>query len=147
MFSRTLIRLGSKPPRRVPNPPFLHGSQLAPADALVDFNALNLTFPITQPVTFQIPRIGWSPKPQQTPELPFSVERTDIGQALPVYTDYKGGRTKVVTLLRKIKGDINILKSEVEKVVGKKVIVKPGKLVIDGNHHILLKMYLTGLGF
>lgn len=147
MFCRTFAKLGSKPPRRVPNPPFLHASQQAPSDVAVDFKSLNLTFPVANNPTFQIPRIGWSPKPTQSPNLPFHVERTEVGKALPVYTDYKGGRTKVVTILRKIKGDINVFKSEVEKVVGKEVVVKPGKLVIDGNHHMRLKLYLTGLGF
>jgi large subunit ribosomal protein L49 len=147
MFCRTLAKMGSKPPRKVPNPPFLHASQLAPSDVNPDFNALNLAYPLTKDPTFQIPRIGWSPKPDQTPNLPFLVERTEVGKSLPVYTEYKGGRTKVVTILRKIKGDVNILKAEVEKVVGREVVVKPGKLVVDGNHHMRLKSYLTGLGF
>jgi large subunit ribosomal protein L49 len=145
MYCRTLPRLGSRPPRRVPNPPFLHASQRPAEEAQVDFAALNLKYPVDNP-TFAIPKIGWSPKPADSPKLPFFVERTD-GQALPVYTDYKGGRTKVITILRKIKGDVNELKLEVEKVVGKNVEVRAGKLVVVGNYHLRLKLWLIGLGF
>lgn len=40
-----------------------------------------------------------------------------------------------------------VLKSEMEKVVGKEVSIKPGKLVVDGNYHMRLKKWLIGLGF
>jgi glycerol-3-phosphate acyltransferase PlsY len=36
------------------------------------------------------------------------VERTSTGHHFPVYTDFKGGGTKVVTILRKISGDIEV---------------------------------------
>jgi hypothetical protein len=34
-----------------------------------------------------------------------------------------------------------------EKVVKKEVTIRPGKLVVVGNFHLLLKRWLTGLGF
>lgn len=147
MFRRSIVVLGSKPPRRVPNLPFLHASERPAEMVNIDFATLGLKFPVQAGVSFQLPRLGWSPKPETTPNLPFVVERTEAGSALPVYTDYKGGRTKVVTIVRKIKGDVTELKAELEKVVGKEVSVRPGKLVIDGNYHKRVKLYLTALGF
>lgn len=81
------------------------------------------------------------------PGLPFEVERTFVGSSLPVYTEYKHGRTKVQTILRKCRGDILLLKNEMEKVCGKPIIVRPGKLVVDGNYNMRLKKWLAGLGF
>ncbi len=71
-----------------------------------------------------------------------------IAKALPVYTDYKHGRTKVITILRKCSGDISILKDEMEKVCdNREVIVRAGSLHVDGNYHRRLKIWLAGLGF
>jgi hypothetical protein len=39
------------------------------------------------------------------------------------------------------------LKSEMEKVVGKEVVIMPGKLVVDGNFQLRLKKWLIGMGF
>lgn len=112
----------------------------------IDFNSIGLKYPVKSEVTFVVPKIGWLPKPETLPNLPFVVERTGTA-GLPIYTDYKHGRTKVVTILRKCKGDINELKSEMEKVVGRPVTMRPGKLVVDGNYHLRLKTWLAGLGF
>ena len=149
MFRQSLIALGSKPARRVANLPFLHASERPAARVNIDFSSLNLKYPVQNNVQFQLPRIGWSPKTEgSTPaHLPFAVERTETGMALPVYTDFKGGRTKVVTIIRKIKGDVNELKAELEKVVCADITVRPGKLIIDGNYHKRVKLYLTALGF
>jgi hypothetical protein len=59
----------------------------------------------------------------------------------------KDGDTRVITIIRKIRGDVEALKSEVEKVVGKEVEMRPGKIVIEGNFHRRIKVWLTGLGF
>eukprot|EP01039_Chlorochromonas_danica_P006010 gene6009-6620_t len=148
MFRRSIVALmGAPPAKRIPNPPFLHASQRPPAPADIDFNALNLEFPLTRDTKFVIARTAWSPKPEVEPNLPFAVERSHVGGALPVYTKFKGGRTKVVTRLRKVKGDVEKLKAEMEKVVGKEVYIKPGRLEVDGNYNRRLKTWLTGLGF
>ena len=94
-----------------------------------------------------IKRTKWTPPPKTLPTLPFVVERTLIGSSLPVYTDFKGGNTKVITMLRKCSGDIDLLKSEMEKVTGQTVTIRPGKLTVNGNYHARLKIWLTGLGF
>ncbi len=149
MYRRSLVVLGSKPPRRVPNTPFLHASERPAEMVNIDFSTLGLKYPVPPNLKFQLPHLGWSPKPSTPPaNLPFEVERTETGKALPVYTDFKGGRTKVVTIIRKIRGDVGEFKQEIEKVVGDaKVTVRPGKLVVDGNFHKRIKLYLTGLGF
>jgi hypothetical protein len=127
--------------------PVFHASQRPAETADVDFKALGLKYEMTHDPTVVVVKHYWCPKPETLPNLPFVVERTDIGAALPVYTEYKGGKTKVLTILRKIKGDIAELKAEVEKVVGKEVILRPGKIVVEGNYHRRLKVWLTGLGF
>jgi large subunit ribosomal protein L49 len=148
MYRRSLVVLmGAPPVRKRPTVPTVHASQRPPAEATIDFSVLGLEFPLQFTPQFVVARKAWSPKPETTPDLPFQVERTHVGDSLPVYTDFKGGRTKIVTILRKIKGDIPKLKIEMEKVVGKEVQIKPGKLVVDGNYHRRLKVWLTGLGF
>ena len=76
------------------------------------------------------------------------VERSSTGNHLPVYTEYKGGGTKVETILRKISGDVESLKAELEKVVyPEPVDVRAGKLVVRGNYVLRVKKWLLGLGF
>ncbi|KAF1336579.1 hypothetical protein FI667_g520, partial [Globisporangium splendens] len=92
---------------------------------------------------------GWSPAPESPlPNLPFHVKRTALGLQLPVYRDYRNGRTRVLTILRRFKGDEEELRTEMSKVcLGKEVIVRPGRLEVVGDHVGDLKKWLTGLGF
>ena len=126
----------------------LHASKREAAEGDIDFSQLGLKYPVMHTPEYIIKRTSWSPPPVTPPQnLPFAVDRTQIGSSLPVYTDYKAGRTKVVTILRRCRGDIAQLRDEMEKVVGKPVTVRPGKLVVDGNYHARLKLWLAGLGF
>jgi len=126
----------------------IHAAQKPAEPRDVDFDSLGLKYPVTHKPEWLINRTTWSPPPASPPtNLPFAVDRTAVGASLPVYTDYKAGRTKVVTILRKCRGDIAQLRDEMEKVVGKPVIVRPGKLVVNGNFHARLKLWLAGLGF
>lgn len=43
--------------------------------------------------------------PGMTPHIPFRVRRSRY-QQLPVYSDYKNGRTRILTKISKIDGDI-----------------------------------------
>lgn len=150
MFRRSLpMLMGARPARRKPNLPFLHQSQMPPEEHNIDFNALDLKYKLIGDGSpnFKIPASGWAPPPEKLPDLPFLILRAGIQKSLPVYTDYKGGGTKIVTILRKIVGNIDEVKLEVEKVVGKSVEVRPGKIVIDGNYHKRIKLWLIGLGF
>lgn len=139
--------MGAPPLRKHESRVILHQSQRPPAAAEVDFSSLQLEFPIKALPTFTIERTSWAPKPANPPNLPFFVERTDVGDSLPVYTDFKGGGTKVVTIVRKVKGDVHKLKADMEQVVGKEVQIKNGKLVVDGHYRKRLKIWLTALGF
>lgn len=141
--------MGARPARRKPNSPFLHQSQMPPEEHNINFNALNLKYKLIGDgaPNFKIPASGWAHPPEKLPDLPFLILRAGVQKSLPVYTDYKGGGTKIVTILRKIVGNIDEVKQEVEKVVGKSVEVRPGKIVIDGNYHKRIKLWLIGLGF
>lgn len=113
----------------------------------VDFATLNLKFPITHKYGNDA-KHGWVKPPAARPDLPFFVERTGSAAALPVYTEFKAGRTKVVTILRKIGGDVASLKADLEVVCGgEPAIVRPGKLVVNGNYSLRVKRWLLGLGF
>ena len=115
-------------------------------DPNVDFSQLGLTYPLTHP-TESITKNGWAEPPKERPNLPFYVERTYVGSSIPVYSEYKGARTKVITILRKCGGDIAALKEEMEKVCESEVLVRPGKLMVEGNFVMRLKKWLIGLGF
>jgi len=145
---------GPRPWKKRGMPIAIHASQRPAEPDDVDFASLGLKFPLKYTPSLVIPRSKWSAPPEpsadgtrHTDGLPFVVDRTSIGGSLPVYTDYKAGGTQVVTILRKCRGDVKVLKDEMEKVVGKEVIVKPGKLVVVGNYHSRLKKWLAGLGF
>lgn len=152
MFRRSIVSLmGAPPAKRIPNPAFLHRIQKPPADFNIDFESRNLTYPLADAsLNFVIPKYGWTKRPE-TPrsDLPFFVERIDANDSIPVYTDIKGGKTKKVTVIRKIHGDCEALKAEIEKLVdnGEKVEIKSGKIVVHGNYLLRIKLYLTRLGF
>eukprot|EP01032_Pedospumella_encystans_P003583 gene3583-4237_t len=145
-FHSSAAALG-RPFRRRDGRPVLHASQRPAEVADIDFSTLGLTYEIKKIPELVVQYHAWAPKPANPPNLPFMIDRTDTGMALPVYTDFVGGYTKVNTILRKIRGDVHILKEEVEKVVGKPVEVRPGKIVIEGNYNRRLKLWLLGLGF
>jgi large subunit ribosomal protein L49 len=79
--------------------------------------------------------------------LPFSVLRTHT-QGIPVYSDYKNGRTRVVTILRKIDGDAVSMREELQRVLGgAKIALRTGYIEIEGNRVQEVKTWLAGLGF
>ena len=49
--------------------------------------------------------------PGTTPDIPFRVRRSRYHQ-LPVYSDYKNGRSRVLTKISKIDGDIEVRKKQ-----------------------------------
>ena len=67
---------------------------------------------------------------------------------MPVYTDYRVGGMKKVTVVRKITGDINELKEELAKVVSNAPIEeKMGRLEISGLHSEKVKLWMRRVGF
>ena len=80
-------------------------------------------------------------------QLPFQVSRTHTGN-LPVYTDFRAGGNRKVTVVRKIYGDVDEFKSELSKIVSNADIKdKMGRLEISGLHSQKVKFWLTRLGF
>ena len=66
-----------------------------------------LKYPCTHVPTVRLAN-GCTPPPGVPPDLPFRVHRTATGQFLPVYTDIKNARSRVVTIIRNIDGDIEV---------------------------------------
>lgn len=141
----TSIILRGAPRRKYPKRVVIHGSERPAYPHDINFNELNLQY-TPKPIEF-VTKSGWTQPPESLPELPFFVERTPITKAIPVYTDYKGAGTKVITVLRRCGGDIDVLKSEMEKVCQREVEIHPGTLKVKGNYHLRLKKWLAGLGF
>ncbi len=82
-----------------------------------------------------------------TEHLPFFIQRSKSGN-LPIYRDYKHGRMKKMTLVRKISGDVEELMIELKKICSNTDIeAKVGCIVIKGLHKQVLTDYLIRLGF
>jgi hypothetical protein len=76
------------------------------------------------------------------------VTRTSKGNQIPVYTDYRSGRTRELTIVRRIEGDTAVLARELYRVTGgAKVEVRPGRVEVAGVRAKEIKSWLAGLGF
>ncbi|KAL0478897.1 54S ribosomal protein img2, mitochondrial [Acrasis kona] len=82
----------------------------------------------------------------KTEKLPFSVARTNSG-SLPVYIDFRAGRTRTDTLLRKIEGDVRAVAYELTKITGCPTTIKPATVVVKGHHSRIVRLWLRSLGF
>lgn len=90
----------------------------------------------------------WSPPMGGFESLPFRVFRTAKGKQIPVYTDFKNGRTRCLTLVRRIRGDANDLAQEMSRVCdGKEVTIRPGRVEVVGNYRDRVEEWLLRLGF
>ena len=128
----------------------IHQSAQPAQNGDVDFGELKLKYKFVNTISAEDmqKRSGWTAAPSIMPDLPFHVARSDVSKSLPVYTEYKGGRTKINTVLRKVSGDIKELTLEMQRVCdGNEVEVRPGKLIVNGNYHWRLKLWLAQLGF
>jgi len=117
--------------------------------------------PLKYPPTYQPARVlpnGWSAPPDPATmgaaslpkdTLPFQVERTDKGRWLPVYTDVRKGRTQLITMVRKVSGDLEEMKEEMSKVcANQEVRIRTGpRLEVKGRYTTQLRGWLAGLGF
>ena len=67
---------------------------------------------------------------------------------LPVYTDFRSGGNRHLTVVRKVEGDLAAFRTELSKVVSNATIEeKMGRLEISGIHTQKVKLWLTRLGF
>jgi large subunit ribosomal protein L49 len=83
--------------------------------------------------------------------LAYHVSRTPTNN-LPVYSEFKGHRTLKLTMVRKITGDSNILRNDLEKELGldkKTCYVKlpAGHVYMKGQHKEKVLKFLTDRGF
>ena len=79
--------------------------------------------------------------------LPFFVQRTFSGN-LPVYREYNHDHSLKRTVVRKITGDVEELLTELKKVCSNSSMkINVGKIIITGQHKIVVEDYLRRLGF
>jgi hypothetical protein len=82
------------------------------------------------------------------PSPRLQVQRTAKSNMIPVYSDYKNGRTRELTVVRRVTGDVGALAAELVKVTGgAKVEVRPGRVEVAGNRVPEVRAWLAGLGF
>lgn len=82
-----------------------------------------------------------------TDHLPFFVSRTHRGN-LPVYTDFRNDRTRKITIVRRLLGDVEAFKEELAKVVSNNEIwEKNGRVEVKGLHIDVVTTWLRRLGF
>ena len=139
--------------------------------------AAELTYPMTHEPEFRLANGWTPPPETPPPDLPFSVRppasrllgrtcprrplshsknctvscfqvrRTARGRSLPVYTDYRNARSRVLTIVRNIDGDINEMQREMSKLCATPVVQRAGRLEVSGRHTTAVRNWLAGLGF
>ncbi|KAI8324160.1 hypothetical protein GQ54DRAFT_296315 [Martensiomyces pterosporus] len=80
---------------------------------------------------------------------PYFIHRTRF-QSLPVYTDIRNGGTRKLTLVRRIEGDLEALRSDLSKALDDGSIQIKGvsrQLVIKGDRLSEVRAWLTKKGF
>ena len=93
---------------------------------------------------------GWAPPlpAAATAGLPFHVARTSLGRQVPVYSDYRNGRSRKLTLVRKVTGDAERLVEELRRLTGgASVVARPGRIEIEGDRCREVRAWLMSLGF
>lgn len=79
---------------------------------------------------------------------PSQVSRTTLGKQVPVYTEFKNGRTRRLTVVRRVTGSEAALARELYRVTGGATItVHAGRVEVEGDRSKELKTWLMGLGF
>lgn len=78
---------------------------------------------------------------------PFAVKRT-ASDNIPVYVYHKNNKNLAVTVIKKVRGDVARLKSELEFLCRVRIDVKPGGILeMPGNHKRSVRGYLKGIGY
>jgi large subunit ribosomal protein L49 len=79
----------------------------------------------------------------------YAVSRT-INKGLPVYSDFKNGGTRLLTVVRRVQGDANALMKDLNTDFPEAVIsinAKTQHVVIKGHHVNEIKEWLISKGF
>eukprot|EP00744_Colponema_vietnamica_P004700 GILI01006973.1.p1 GENE.GILI01006973.1~~GILI01006973.1.p1 ORF type:complete len:164 (+),score=17.67 GILI01006973.1:55-546(+) len=104
---------------------------------------LNLSYPVRPFVNADnVPALGG------TESLPFRITRTNNNN-FPLYTDFRNGRTRVLTRIRRLTGDVGAFKQELVKVLppDTEIYMGTGYIDVKGNHVQRLRQWLAALGF
>lgn len=108
----------------------------------------NLRFPLREIDPKIVTPSKWAPPMGGYEHLPFRVFRTPKGKQLPVYTDYKNGRTRCLTIVRRFRGSAEELAEELSRVCdGNRVSIRPGRVEVKGNYRGRVAEWLQRLGF
>lgn len=92
---------------------------------------------------------SWVPPDPDRPDLGYMVKRSAFGN-MPVYTDYRNGGTKKLTIIRRINGDIMKLETDLKESLGKvytHVDEMTGHITIRGLHTNRVTQWLYQKGF
>jgi large subunit ribosomal protein L49 len=70
------------------------------------------------------------PKEQSAPNLPYFVSRTESNE-LPVYSDFKRGGNLKLTLVRKISGEVGVLRDALRETLKLSVGLDKDRVVVN----------------
>lgn len=108
----------------------------------------SLKYPLREIDPSLVTPSNWAPPMGGFDALPFRIFRTSKGKQIPVYTDYKNGRTRALTLVRRFRGDVNELAEEMSRVCDNNpVTIRPGRVEVKGNYRGRVAEWLQRLGF
>jgi len=79
-------------------------------------------------------------------KLDFHVHRSRLGN-LPVYTDFRTGGSRKVTIVRKFAGNAATLGKELERLCASPVTLFHGRVEVKGIHDKTIREWLLSLGF
>ena len=79
--------------------------------------------------------------------IPFKVKRTSADN-MPVYTIRRFNKTLIFTQVRKIRGDVHVIKEELTRICQTPArIIADGVIELNGDHKSLIKQWLSHNGF
>ena len=86
-------------------------------------------------------------QPKIRSRIPFKVKRTSADN-IPVYTIRRFNKALIFTQVRKIRGDIHVIRDEISRMCGTPAkIIADGVLEINGDHKTIIKQWLSHNGF
>ncbi|KAI9204106.1 mitochondrial large subunit ribosomal protein-domain-containing protein [Polychytrium aggregatum] len=83
-------------------------------------------------------------------QLAYNVKRTTVAGWLPVYSDFRNNRSRHLTLIRRIEGDIERLAKDLEQIIPpQNIVVNPltHSIRLKGNYVNQIRDWLTARGF
>ncbi|XP_062519171.1 large ribosomal subunit protein mL49-like [Corticium candelabrum] len=93
---------------------------------------------------------GFEPCIEEQKDLGFFVHRSKNNN-LPVYTEFRTGRRRKFTIIRKVEGDLHILANEVRRILPDNTVVQVNEtsssVVIEGLYWKQIMQLLASQGF